>query len=250
MSSREALQGRAKALGLYGLVAHWSEVGTADWVGSVVEWEEQERGRRGLERRLQNAHIGRFKQVCDFDWSSPKRCDRATFDALMTLEFLKEATNVVLLGPNGVGKTTLAYNIAYQAVVDGHTALVTNAAKMLGDLASRDSDSALHSRLRHYARPSVLVIDEVGYLDYSNRHADLLFQLVSRRYENKSTIVTANRPFREWKEIFPNAACVVSLVDRLLHNAEVLEIEGESYRVKETKETNEKRARKRRVKQS
>jgi DNA replication protein DnaC len=250
MSNLEALQARAKALGFYGLLAHWPEVGTADWVGSVVEWEEQERGRRGLERRLQNAHIGRFKQVCDFDWSWPKRCDRAAFDALMTLEFLKDATNVVLLGPNGVGKTTLARNIAYQAVVDGHTVLFTNAGQMLGDLAALDSDSALRSRLRHYARPSVLVIDEVGYLSYSNRHADLLFQLVSRRYENKSTIVTTNRCFREWKEVFPNAACVVSLVDRLLHNAEVLEIEGESYRVKEAMERNEQRARKRRIKKS
>jgi DNA replication protein DnaC len=250
MNNLEDLQARAKALGLYGLLAHWPDVGTADWVSSVVEWEEQERGRRGIERRLQNAHIGRFKQLCDFDWSWPKRCDRAAFDALMTLEFLKDATNVVLVGPNGVGKTTLARNIAYQAVVDGHTVLFTTAGQMLGDLAALDSDSALRSRLRHYARPSVLLIDELGYLSYSNRHADLLFQLVSRRYESKSTVITTNRSFREWKEVFPNAACVVSLVDRLLHNAEVLEIEGESYRVKEAKERNEQRARKRRIKKS
>jgi DNA replication protein DnaC len=250
MNNLEGLQARAKALGLYGLLAHWPDVGTADWVISVVEWEEQERGRRGIERRLQNAHIGRFKQLCDFDWSWPKRCDRAAFDALMTLEFLKDATNVVLVGPNGVGKTTLARNIAYQAVVDGHTVLFTTAGQMLGDLAALDSDSALRSRLRHYARPSVLIIDELGYLSYSNRHADLLFQLVSRRYESKSTVITTNRSFREWKEVFPNAACVVSLVDRLLHNAEILEIEGESYRVKEATERNEQRARKRRIKKS
>ena len=99
---------------------------------------------------------------------------------------------------------------------------------MLGDLAALDSDSALRRRLRHYAAPDLLVIDEVGYLSYSNRHADLLFELVSRRYETKSTLVTTNRPFAEWSQVFPNAACVVSLVDRLVHNAEVISIEGAS----------------------
>jgi len=100
--------------------------------------------------------------------------------------------------------------------------------------------------LRHYAGPRLLVIDEVGYLSYSNRHADLLFELVSRRYEHNSTLVTTNRPFAEWREVFPNAACVVSLVDRLVHNAEVLAIEGESYRLKEARERSEQRARQRR----
>ena len=96
------------------------------------------------------------------------------------------------------------------------------------------------------AGPRLLVIDEVGYLSYSSRHADLLFELVSRRYEHNSTLVTTNRPFAEWREVFPNAACVVSLVDRLVHNAEVLAIEGESYRLKEARERSEQRARQRR----
>lgn len=210
--------------------------------------EEQERGRRSLERRLTNAHLGRFKPVCDFDWSWPKSCDRAAFESLMTLEFLKDAANVVLVGPNGVGKTTLACNIAYQAVVHGHTVLFTTAGQMLGDLAAIDSDTALRSRLRHYARPALLYIDEVGYLSYSNRHADLLFELVSRRYEKKSTIITTNKSFSGWNEVFPNAACVVSLIDRLVHHAEILEIQGNSYRLKEAQERNEQRARKRRTK--
>ena len=164
----------------------------------------------------------------------------------MTLDFLSEATNIVLVGPNGIGKSTLAKNVAYQALIHGHTVLFTSAGQLLGDLAALDSDSALRRRLRHYARPDLLVIDEVGYLSYSNRHADLLFQLVSRRYENKSTMITTNRPFAEWREVFPNAACVVSLVDRLVHNAEILAIDGESYRLKEAQERSEQRARKRR----
>jgi DNA replication protein DnaC len=164
----------------------------------------------------------------------------------MALDFLKDAANAVLVGPNGVGKTTLARNLAHQALVHGHTVLFTNAGQMLGDLAALDSDSALRRRIRHYAAPALLLIDEVGYLSYSNRHADLLFELISRRYEQKSTVVTTNRPFAEWHEVFPNAACVVSMVDRLMHNAEIVVIEGESYRIKEARERAEQRARQRR----
>jgi DNA replication protein DnaC len=104
----------------------------------------------------------------------------------------------------------------------------------------------LRRRLRHYARPQLLVIDEVGHLSYSGRHADLLFELISRRYQNKSTLVTTNRPFAEWREIFPNAACVVSLVDRLLHHAEIVSVEGDSWRLKEARDRAEQRTRQRR----
>jgi DNA replication protein DnaC len=248
MSKLDALRDRAKDLGLHGILAHWDEIATAEWVERAIEWEEQERGRRSLERRLSNSRLGRFKPVCDFDWSWPKSCDRAAFESLMTLEFIKDVANVVVVGPNGVGKTTLASNIAYQAVVQGYTVLFTTAGKMLGDLAALDSDTALRSRLQYYARPSLLYVDEVGYLSYSNRHADLLFELVSRRYEKNSTIITTNKSFSGWNEVFPNAACVVSLIDRLIHHAEILEIQGDSYRVKEAQERNAQRAGKRRTK--
>jgi DNA replication protein DnaC len=241
-----AQRARAGALHLHGLLAHWGEVASQDWVTSLLAWEEQERSRRSLERRLGTARIGRFKPLCDFDWAWPKRCDRAAIEALMTLEFLDDASNVVLVGPNGVGKSMLAQNIAHQALIRGHTVLFTSAGQLLGDLCALDSDSALRRRLRHYARPQLLVIDEVGYLSYSNRHADLMFELISRRYLSKSTMITTNRPFAEWREVFPNAACVVSLVDRLLHNSEIVSIDGESYRLKEAHERTEQRARQRR----
>jgi DNA replication protein DnaC len=243
---QDALQARAGALHLHGLLAHWGEVLNQDWVTTLLGWEEQERSRRSLERRLGTARIGRFKPLCDFDWSWPKKCDRAAIEALMTLDFLDDATNVVLAGPNGVGKSMLAQNIANQALIAGHTVLFASAGQLLSDLCALDSDAALRRRLRDYARPQLLVIDEVGYLSYSNRHADLMFELISRRYQKNSTIITTNRPFAEWREVFPNAACVVSLVDRLLHNAEIISIDGSSYRLKEAQEQTEKRAAKRR----
>ena len=115
---------------------------------------------------------------------------------------------------------------------------------MLNELAAMDSDSALRRRIKSYAQPQLLVIDEVGYLSYGNRHADLLFEIINQRYEEKSTIVTTNRPFSEWGEVFPNAACVVSLIDRLVHHAEIIVIEGESYRMKEAKARSTQRQRK------
>ena len=242
----DALRARAQALHLHGLLAHWSEVVAQPWLATLLEHEERERARRSLERRLKAARIGRFKPLCDFDWAWPERCDRSAIEALMSLDFLEDAGNVVLLGQNGTGKTTLAQNLAHQALVAGHTVLFTTAGQLLGDLSAIDSDAILRRRLRHYARPDLLVVDEVGYLSYANRHADLLFELVSRRYLTRSTIITTNRPFAEWREVFPNASCVVSLIDRLVHNAEVIAIEGKSYRLKEAQERAEQRARRRR----
>jgi DNA replication protein DnaC len=242
----EPLRQRAQALHLHGVLAHWSEVAAAPWLSALLDWEEQERARRSLERRLASAHIGRFKPLVDFDWSWPARCDRAAIEEMMTLRFMHEAANVVLLGPNGIGKSMLARNLAHQALVHGHTVLFTSAGQLLGELAALDSDSALRRRLRHYAAADLLAIDEVGYLSYSNRHADLLFELTNRRYEHKSTLITTNKPFAEWKDVFPNAACVVSLIDRLIHNAEIVVLEGESYRLKEARERAEQRAQKRR----
>lgn len=238
----DPLRERATRLKLFGLLAHWDEHAGAPWLATVVDHEESERQKRSLERRVRDAHLGRFKPIADFDWSWPKRLDRELVEELLTLEFLKTPGNVVLVGPSGIGKTMIAQNLVHQAVLRGHSARFVTASELLNDLVAQDSTAALGRRLRRYSQPTLLGIDEVGYLSYDSRHADLLFQVVSRRTEQKSTIITTNRPFTEWGSVFPNASCVVALVDRLIQRAEVVEIEGESYRLKEAQEREAKRA--------
>lgn len=233
----DALAKRASDLKLYGLLAHWNELDPhASWVQPLIEWEEQERNRRGFERRLRNARLGTFKTLAQFDWQWPKQIDRQLISDQLQLDFVQTKSNIILLGGNGVGKSTIAKNIAHQAVLKGHSVLFTSASDMLNTLAAQDGNLSLQRRLKYFARPDVLVIDEVGYLSYGNRHADLLFDIINRRYEHKSTIVTTNKPFTQWEEVFPNAACVVSLVDRLIHHAQMITIDGESYRMKEARE--------------
>ena len=157
------LKDRAQALRLMGLLAHWDAVqgdtARLAWTGDLLGWEESERARRSLERRLRSAHIGRFKPLADFDWDWPKQCDRQAVQELMTLSFMTDATNVVLVGPNGVGKSMLACNLGHQALIEGKTVLFTTAGQLLGDLAALDSDSTLRRRIRHYAAPDLLLID-------------------------------------------------------------------------------------------
>lgn len=227
---------RLRALGLYGLAVQDDALLAEPWLEQVLDIERRERQRRSLKRRLDNARLGAFKPLADFDWQWPKRLDRALLDELASLAFLADASNVVLLGPNGVGKTMLAKNLAYRAVLAGRTARFTMASDMLHELAAQDSDASLARRLRRYTQPDVLCIDELGYLAYDNRYADLLFEVVTRRYLQRSILLTTNKPFAQWSEVFPNAACVVTLVDRLVHRSELLAIEGDSYRLKEAKE--------------
>jgi DNA replication protein DnaC len=248
--SNEPLRRRAQALGLWGVLSRWSELSEEPWVQRLVTLEEEARQARSLERRIQQARIGRFTPMADFDRRWPKRIDLELLDEVFQFDFLADGGNVILVGPNGVGKTMIAKNLAHQAVLRGHTARFTTASELLNDLAAQEAGSALSRRLRHYQSPDLLVIDELGYLESSSRHADLLFEIVTRRDGERSIVLTTNKPFAAWNEMFPSAGCTVSLVDRLTHKAEILEIRADSYRAKEAQERAAERAKRRAAKRA
>jgi DNA replication protein DnaC len=207
----------------------------------LARQEIAERERRSLERRLRAAKLGRYKPIDEFDWNWPKKIDRAVLDRALSGQLVSERENLVLVAAQGLGKTMLARNIAHAAVLQGHSALFVEASRMLLDLSAQDSARSLERRLRFYAKPALLCIDEVGYLSYDARAADLLFEVVSRRYEKKSVVITSNLAFKDWPTIFPNASCVTALIDRLTHHADICLIEGQSYRRREAEARRKKK---------
>jgi DNA replication protein DnaC len=233
----DGLRTQLQQLGFYGLAAQLDTVWQEPWLARVIEIEQAERVRRSLKRRLDDSRLGSFKPVADFDWGWPEKCDRAAIEEMFGLGFIAEALNVLFVGTKGLGKTMLIKNLAHQAIVQGHTARFTLASDMLHDLAAQDSSAALRRRLRHYIQPTLLAIDELGYLSYDARYADLLFEVVNRRYEQRRPILlTTNKSFGEWNQVFPHASCVGTLIDRLVHRSEILLLAGESYRLKEAEE--------------
>ena len=185
--------------------------------------EFQGRSRRALERRLKRAKLGRFTPLAD----------RSIIERALTLDFIPEARNLILLGTNGLGKTMIAKNIAYAALQAGYTVLFRTAPEILADLHC-ESPQLLRRKLNSYARPHLLAIDEVGYLSYDSAAADLLYEVINRRYERRSLLITANKAFKEWNTVFPNATSIATLLDRLTHHADITLIEGQSYRVRES----------------
>ncbi len=244
------LDARLRALGLFALAdalddiipmatkKRWSTTQLLEYIAAL---EERERARRSVERRMSRSKLARFKSMADFDWDWPTRISSDAIHAALDLDFMKNDHNVVLVGAQGLGKTMIAKNIVHNAVLAGHSALFITAADLLLDLASQESARALDRRMKHYARFACLCIDEIGYLEYEQRAADLLFQLVSKRYENKPLVLTTNKSFGEWSTIFPGAACATALVDRVVHHADVVLIEGKSYRLRESAESQKKK---------
>jgi DNA replication protein DnaC len=200
MTDRD-LRAELRALGLLHLhehlddvlaLAHKQRMTPVQLLEHIAMLEQLDRARRGLLRRTQRARLGRFKSMSDFDWNWPSRIDRDAVESALRLDFLSAARNVVLVAPQGLGKTMIAQNIAHQAVLAGHSVLFITAAQMLLDLAAQDSARALDRRLKHYARVGCLIVDELGYLSYDNRNADLLYQALSLRYEKKSLVLTSS----------------------------------------------------------
>jgi len=207
MPKNETLEMTLKRLRLFGRLTRIDEIRNAPWLKHVLAIEDEEKTRRSLAHRVHIAGIGAFKPLSDFDWKWPRKVDRAQIDDLFTLDFIAEGANVVMLGPNGVGKTMLLRNLAQRALYDGRAVAVRSASDLLADLIKQESSAARARRLTAYVQPHLLCIDEVGYLSYDARHADLLFEVVSRRYDRgRSIVLTTNEPFAEWPTTFPNAA--------------------------------------------
>jgi len=236
----EGLKERAAKLKLRGLLERWSEVegdeGLARTVHRLIDWEETAGQEHRRARLLKGTRVRDFEPLSGFDWAWPKRIKRNEIEDLFTLDFLKDKMNVVFLGPSGSGKTMLAKNLVHETARRGHAAVFVEAVEMLSDLIAEQSRSGVEKTLKKYAKPKLLAIDEVGYLSYDSRHADLLLRVIQARHKTASTVVTTNRPFGEWREMFPNASSVVALVDRLTENCEVVQIEADSYRTKRAKE--------------
>lgn len=214
----------------------------------VTDIEEKDRARRGLERRLSRSRLEKFKPMADFDWNWPSAIDRPLVESLLGLDFIEGARNVVLVAPGGLGKTMIAQNLAHRAVLSGRSVLFLSAAQLLLDLGAQESARALDRRLRYYAKIGLLVIDELGFLAFDNRNADLIFQVVSRRYQKKSLVLMTNLAFADWHTVFPSATCATALVERVVHHADIVKIEGDSYRLRESELDANKRRDSRRLK--
>jgi DNA replication protein DnaC len=244
------LKTRLHALGLFAAASSIDDLiafvtkhrySAAQILEHLAEVEDNDRARRSLERRMSRSRLGRFKPMADFDWSWPTRVERDLVESALHLGFTAGARNIVLVAPQGLGKTMIAQNIAHQAILAGKDVRFLTAAQLLLDLGAQESARALDNRLKHYAKIGLLIVDEVGYLAFDNRNADLLFQVVSRRYEKKSLVLTTNLAFGDWPSVFPNATCATALIDRIVHHADVIALEGKSYRLRQAEEEKDAR---------
>lgn len=205
-----------------------------DYLQRLIEGEYQRRQQRALERRVQAARFPLLKTLDRFRWDWPTKINEAQVKNLFRLGFLEKKTNVIFLGPCGTGKTHLAISLAYEACQRGHSVLFTTAVDALNNLVTAHAAHRLKAELKRYLAPTILLLDEVGYLPLDKMGSDLLFQIISQRYERGSIILTTNKPFKRWADIFNNDAGITSaILDRLLHGAEPVVIEGKSYRMKD-----------------
>ena len=212
----------------------WTHV---HYLSELIKEEDNLRKDRTTQRRIRMARFPVVKTLDQFNWSWPKKINRAQIQNLFRLKFIEDKSNVVFIGGVGLGKTHLASALGYQACLKGHTVLFASAIDAINHLISAQRTERLKQELKKYQKPSLLILDELGYLPINKNGADLLFQIISQRYEQGSIVITTNRVFKDWPEIFNNDSTLTSaLLDRLLHHTEAVVIEGKSYRMKEVAE--------------
>ena len=197
--------------------------------------EQREREARNLARRAKMATLGTPKSLDRFDWNHPRAVDRELYEQLhSSLDFVRRGENILLRGQAGVGKTTLAQNLGLRALERGYTVRFCTLPAALADLLKQESIPATERRLRRYTSPDLLVLDELGYVPCDSRAVDLLFNIVSRRHESKSIVITTNLAFKQWGSVFHDASCLGALVDRFAQHCHVLDIDADSWRHKES----------------
>ena len=189
---------------------------------------------RAIQRRIRMARFPQIKTLQQFKWNWPKKINQLQVQNLFRLNFVQDKSNVIFLGGVGLGKTHLAIALGYHACLKGHSVMFTTAVDAINNLMAAQNTARLKQELKKYHQPAVLILDELGYLPIDKTGADLLFQTISQRYEQASIIISTNRAFKHWPQIFNNDATLTSaLLDRLLHHTETLIIEGKSYRMKD-----------------
>jgi DNA replication protein DnaC len=191
------------------------------------------REQRALQRRLREARLPKPKTVTEYDFTFPKRIPKATILRLFDCDFIAQHECAVLIGPTGTGKSHLLTALGYQAAERGHSVRHTRVVDMINHLTTAQIKGRLGTMLRTYVRPSLLLLDELGYLPIDKRGADLLFQVVAARYETGSIVLSTNRPFRDWGTLFDmDNTLATALIDRLMHHGEAIVIQGDSYRMR------------------
>ena len=211
--------------------AHWDHVA---YLARLAAGEAALRRERSVQRRITQARFPVLKTLEQFQWSWPKTINRLQVQNLFRLQFVADKHNVILLGTVGLGKTHLATALGYAACLAGYSVRFATAVEVINMLAAAQRGGRLKQALNSYRKPALLILDELGYLPIDKTGADLLFQVISLRYEHGATVITSNRVFKHWAEIFNNDATLTSaLLDRLLHHAETIVIEGQSYRMKD-----------------
>jgi DNA replication protein DnaC len=205
-----------------------------DYLAQLIEGEAAQRADRAVARRLHAAHFPVIKTLDSFRWDWPKKINRLEVQDLFRLQFLKDKANVIFLGLVGLGKTHLATALGYAACQQGLSVLFATAIDVINTLSAAQIKGTLKSELRKYTFPSLLILDEVGYLPIDQRGADLLFQVITARYERGSIVLTTNKTFKQWPTIFNGDSSITAAVlDRLLHHSHTIVIEGASYRMKD-----------------
>lgn len=200
------------------------DVLSAEWAG---------RHQKGLESRLKQARLPWVKTLEQFDYSFQPSIDKKVMRELSGLGFVERSENIVFLGPPGVGKTHLAISLAVKAAEAGHRVVFMSLEKLMTTLKKAQQENRLERQMQQLMYPRLLVLDEIGYLPMSREEASLFFRLVTRRYEKASTILTSNKSYSDWGEIFGDQVIATAILDRLLHHATTVNIKGESYRLKE-----------------